>query len=122
MAGHSSRGGTWFTEELLQTFERMIADQNCDLKHCVFELWDANDGSLLAVTAGYGVGRAFHDYSMCTLRRDHRSAGAVLTRTVAHVLKSCGYTIWCMALLLVLLRALLHCCVCVSCLCGFFLK
>lgn len=62
--------------------------------HHVFELWDATTGELLALTAGFGVGRAFHDYSMATLVKDKRSAGAVLSKTVAHLLSKCGYGLW----------------------------
>ena len=60
----------------------------------MFELWDAGTGELLAVTAGYGCGRCFHDYSMRALVRDKRSAGHVLTKVVARVLRDCGYSIW----------------------------
>ena len=107
MRGHDSRGGTWFTAELLAMFKRMLAAENDrgaagdqatgTISHRVFELWDTTDEAapeLLAVTAGFGVGCCFHDYSMFTLVRDQRSAGSVLTKTVAHALKSCGYSLW----------------------------
>ena len=95
ITGHHEQGrGHWFTDELRATFESMAADPACPVKHCVFELWDEADGSLVAITAGFGVGRAFHDYSMCTLQRDDRSAGSLLSRAVAHLLKGCGYEIW----------------------------
>ena len=45
------------------------------VRHHVFELWDAETGELLAVTAGFACGRAYHDYSMACLVRDNRSAG-----------------------------------------------
>ena len=64
------------------------------VRHHVFELWDAETDDLLAITAGFGVGRAFHDYSMAALVRDKRSAGQVLTKTVAALLQGLGYGIW----------------------------
>jgi hypothetical protein len=36
----------------------------------------------VAVVAGFGVGRVWHDYSMCTLVKDRRSAGSLLTKAV----------------------------------------
>ena len=127
-----SRGhdNSWFTEHLVRSFERMQADSTCPIEPCVFELWDAADGSVLAMTAGYAVGSAFHDFSMFTFTRDkvrrpsptgpardapargaqadvraprccrrrrrraQRSAGAVLTRTVGHLLRECGFGLW----------------------------
>ena len=35
----------------------------------------------VAICAGFAVGRAYHDYSMCTLKRDHRSLGHIATKT-----------------------------------------
>ena len=64
------------------------------VRHHVFELWDANTDELLAVTAGFGVGRAYHDYSMAALVRDKRSAGQVLTKTIAALLQKLGYGLW----------------------------
>jgi Leu/Phe-tRNA-protein transferase len=94
VACHEQQHGTWFSEHLVRVFEKMVIDPDCTVSHCAFELWDATTNALLAVTAGFGVGCAFHDYSMCTLVRDSRGSGNVLTRTVGHVLRCCGYELW----------------------------
>ena len=53
-----------------------------------------NRKNLVAITAGMSVGCCFHDYSMATLVRDKRNLGHVLTKTVADLLKTCGFKIW----------------------------
>jgi len=49
---------------------------------------------LVAVVAGFGVGRVWHDFSMATLVRDRRSPGSLLTKAVGHLLAACGYDLW----------------------------
>ena len=49
---------------------------------------------LVAVVAGFGLGRVWHDYSMCTLLKDRRSVGALLTKAVGQLLKKCGYDVY----------------------------
>jgi len=86
----------WFVDELLDLMIRATkrSSEQGSVEFHAFELWDAETGELLAVTAGYGLGSAYHDCSMATLVRDGRSAGQVLSKTVAHLLQSCGYGIW----------------------------
>ena len=66
--------------------------------HC-FELWDAPEGPegprrRVACTLGFSLGRVYHDYTMATPVRDTRSAGSMLTKLTAAVLKECGYSLW----------------------------
>ena len=49
---------------------------------------------LVAVCAGFAVGRAYHDYSMATLRKDKRGIGHIASKAVGHILQRCGYEIW----------------------------
>jgi Leu/Phe-tRNA-protein transferase len=65
---HRKRAGTtWFNDELYARICRMHEECGADddnsgggVMHHVFELWDAATGDLLAVTAGFGVGSAYH--------------------------------------------------------------
>jgi Leu/Phe-tRNA-protein transferase len=87
------KGTTWLNPDLIDAFcamKELHRDQ--PVTHHSFELWEGSE--LVAVTVGFGVGRAFHDYSMLALKRDHRSCGSILTKAVGHLLQLCGYTIW----------------------------
>eukprot|EP00300_Choanocystis_sp_HF-7_P030832 c39797_g1_i1.p1 GENE.c39797_g1_i1~~c39797_g1_i1.p1 ORF type:complete len:374 (+),score=45.87 c39797_g1_i1:36-1157(+) len=86
------KGSTWITADLQRTFSRMVHDPNSRIQLAAFELWEGTE--LVAVVMGFGVGMAWHDYTMCTFRRDHRSLGAILTRCVGHILTLCGYKFW----------------------------
>ena len=78
---------------LLTPPPRMEKDNNNRfVRHYIFELWEGHE--LVAVTAGFGIGRSFHDYSMATLKRDDRGIGHILTKTVGHLLTHCNYEIW----------------------------
>uniref|UniRef100_A0A7S0R907 Uncharacterized protein n=1 Tax=Pyramimonas obovata TaxID=1411642 RepID=A0A7S0R907_9CHLO len=93
LKSYHGAASTWLTEDLLQLLVRMRNDRGeCPVEQQLFELWDGDE--LVAVTAGFGVGCAFHDYSMGTFVRDQRSAGHVLTKTVGDLLRKAGYTIW----------------------------
>ena len=109
----AGKDGTWFDDALFATIVRMHQRQNQEtsgsggiansrseasilprIYHHVFELWDADSGELLAVTAGFSCGRAYHDYSMACLVRDKRSSGHVLSKTVGDLLSKCGFEFW----------------------------
>ncbi|CAD7967975.1 unnamed protein product [Amoebophrya sp. A25] len=88
---------TWLTEELLKTLselEATVPGPNAPPVHqCVFEFWEGEE--LVALCAGFAVGNgAYHDYSMCTLKRDHRSLGHIASKTVGHILRVCGFQLW----------------------------
>ena len=99
---HNKKDGTWMTEALIDCFHTMNQDVNSIVKHWAFELWslkkdqkkEDHEWQLVAITAGMSVGCCFHDYSMATLVRDKRNLGHVLTKTVADLLKTCGFKIW----------------------------
>merc|ERR1712110_965532 len=59
-----------------------------------FELWDKATGNLAAASFGLAVGSFFHDFSMCCLIKDRRSAGAILTKAVGALLTDCGVLDW----------------------------
>lgn len=86
-------GNTWLTDDLIKlTVSMEMRRAELPLRHTVFEVWEADD--LVAVCAGFAVGRAYHDYSMATLRRDPRGIGHIATKAVADLLVKCGYEIW----------------------------
>lgn len=102
--------GTWFDDKLFALIVRAhqsnaLSSEDSSasssrtsvsrkVKHHVFELWDAETDQLLAVTAGFACGKAYHDYSMACFVRDKRSAGHVLSKTVAHLLRASGFEMW----------------------------
>jgi Leu/Phe-tRNA-protein transferase len=89
----TSGNGVWFVPELFELFCAMVDDGPASVVHPIaFELWEGE--VLVAVTAGYAIGRAFHDYSMATFVRDKRGCGAILTQVVGEALKQAGYELW----------------------------
>ena len=85
----------WLHDGLLNLLSRgHQSATGTTVQHHVFELWDTETNELLAITAGFGIGSTYHDYSHATLISDKRSAGQVLTKTVAHLLQQCGYGLW----------------------------
>jgi Leu/Phe-tRNA-protein transferase len=85
-------GGTWMNAWLLQLLTKMSEDMRSPVQQMVFEMWEGEE--LVALTAGFGTGSAFHDYSMATLKRDQRGLGKILTKVVGQMLCTCGYDIW----------------------------
>ena len=47
MHGHNERSSTWWTPDLIKTFEKMNSDESSPVKHWLFELWvcDENDNA-----------------------------------------------------------------------------
>ncbi|ETO29518.1 hypothetical protein RFI_07599 [Reticulomyxa filosa] len=65
------------------------------LQLVVFELWEkSNPSELAAASFGYLVGSILHDYTFITNKKDKRSAGNLLTKTIGHLLQECGYDLW----------------------------
>eukprot|EP00931_Biecheleriopsis_adriatica_P055589 TRINITY_DN32906_c0_g1_i1.p1 TRINITY_DN32906_c0_g1~~TRINITY_DN32906_c0_g1_i1.p1 ORF type:complete len:524 (+),score=80.62 TRINITY_DN32906_c0_g1_i1:48-1619(+) len=98
---------TWLTEKLIDVLEDMHEQSDkVPVKQMVFEFWEkrsdvqseatseADSWELVALTAGFGVRLAFHDYSMATLKRDKRSLGNIATKCVGDILQKCGYQLW----------------------------
>ncbi|CAE8705355.1 unnamed protein product, partial [Polarella glacialis] len=83
---------TWITPALITLLERFRTDPDAGVGVCCFELWEGHE--LAAATFSFLRGRVFHDFTMCTLLRDHRSAGHVLTKAVGHLIGVAGYTCW----------------------------
>merc|ERR1711988_2075845 len=47
-----------------------------------------------AASFGLSIGAFFHDFSMCCLIKDKRSAGAILSKAIGALLTDCGVSIW----------------------------
>lgn len=60
---------------------------------CV-ELVDEAAKEVVAGCCGMAMGRAYHDYTMFTLRQSKDSLGTFLTKLLGEALQACGYTIW----------------------------
>merc|ERR1711871_646760 len=81
------------TQELMELLVQMHKLQDrIPVKQCIFEVWEGD--ALVALVCGFGVGTAYHDYSMATLKRDRRGIGYIATKAVGHLLQKCGYDIW----------------------------
>ena len=51
--------------------------------------------TLVAACAGFSVGNAaYHDYTMGTFTKDHRSFGTIASKTVGHILQFCRVQLW----------------------------
>ncbi|CAD7962774.1 unnamed protein product [Amoebophrya sp. A120] len=98
---------TWLNDELMDLLTKFHHDEQerkrtpnttgppapDDLvEQCVFEFWENDE--LVALCAGFAVGKAYHDYSMATLKRDKRSLGAIASKVVGHLLQKTGFEIW----------------------------
>ncbi|KAG5498757.1 hypothetical protein JKF63_03045 [Porcisia hertigi] len=58
------------------------------------ELVEKATGEVMAGSCGMAVGRAYHDYTMYTLRRSREGLGTFLTKLIGEALQRCGYTLW----------------------------
>jgi len=85
--------GSWITPQLVQALERCRKERT-DIKVYAVELWEKATGRLAAAIMSFSVGDIFHDYSTVTFIKDNRSAGAILTKVVGHLLKELGYKLW----------------------------
>jgi len=91
---HEGRGGTWITEALTDQLWALHEQASSQVRVWSFELWDRATGALCAASFGLSIGCFFHDFSMCTLVKDHRSCGAVLSKCVGELLARCGMRLW----------------------------
>lgn len=84
---------TWITPGLISMLDRLRQDPEAGLEVCCFELWEGDN--LVAATFSFLRGKVFHDFTMCTLLRDHRSIGNILSKAVGHLLGILGkHTCW----------------------------
>jgi len=83
---------TWITPRLVRQLDRFRLDPERGVDVCVFELWEGD--ALAAAVFSFMCGRVFHDFTMCTLVRDNRSAGHLLTKAVGHLIGQAGYRCW----------------------------
>lgn len=91
---HTMNGrGTWITPDLVAALNRCREEEG-ELKVYSIELWEKSSGKLAAAIMALSLGDIFHDYTTATFIRDDRSAGAVLTKVVGHLLTECGFTLW----------------------------
>mmetsp|Transcript_53951 Transcript_53951/g.101173 ORF Transcript_53951/g.101173 Transcript_53951/m.101173 type:complete len:403 (+) Transcript_53951:35-1243(+) len=88
-----ARRGTWITPGLIQSLDK-CRQEDSHVKVYSIELWEKSTGRLAAVIMALSVGDIFHDYTTATMIRDSRSAGAILTKVVGHLLTEAGYTLW----------------------------
>eukprot|EP00760_Papus_ankaliazontas_P008115 PhM_4_TR13673/c0_g1_i1/m.19340 len=87
---------TWLTPEFIDILVALSgAGHKYGLRVTSFELYDIKDDRrLVACTLGFSLGKAYHDFTMATPERDHRSPGHIVTKTTGAVLKQCGYELW----------------------------
>jgi len=90
---HEARGGTWISESFIDLIVRIHKDPGNPITVYGFELWDKATGELAAASFGLAIGAFFHDFSMCCLLKDRRSAGAVLSKAIGALLTDCGVSI-----------------------------
>ena len=90
-------GGTWLTNALMDMICAAADAAGAGaggVQHYCFSLHDRATGTLLACTFGFASGRVFEDYTMCTLHRDSRSVGAVLSKLVGFLLQASRFDLW----------------------------
>eukprot|EP01063_Lacrimia_lanifica_P026316 TRINITY_DN3530_c0_g1_i2.p1 TRINITY_DN3530_c0_g1~~TRINITY_DN3530_c0_g1_i2.p1 ORF type:complete len:432 (+),score=93.17 TRINITY_DN3530_c0_g1_i2:83-1378(+) len=86
-------GGSWITDSLLDLLMTLRANTSALVKHRSFELWRGDE--LVAVSAGYAYGAAWHDATHATLDRSKGShAGTILTKAMGYLLQQSGYDFW----------------------------
>jgi Leu/Phe-tRNA-protein transferase len=85
--------GRWITPELVTAMDRCRKEDG-EVKMYSIELWEKETGKLAAAIMALSVGDVFHDYTTAAMIRDSRSAGAILTKVVGHLLHECGFTLW----------------------------
>lgn len=94
MKYHEEKGGTWITDALIKQLWALHNAPSSRIRMWAFELWDRVTGELASASFGLSIGAFFHDFSMCTLIKDDRSCGAVITKVVGHILEQCGVRLW----------------------------
>jgi len=93
---HEEKGMTWLSPDLIDQLCSISSQQQPHRKielFC-FQLVEKTSGKTAACTFGFGCGRAFHDYTMCTFQRDDRSCGTLLSKIVGRILQTMGYKLW----------------------------
>eukprot|EP00440_Ansanella_granifera_P016205 gb/GFBE01017606.1/.p1 GENE.gb/GFBE01017606.1/~~gb/GFBE01017606.1/.p1 ORF type:complete len:475 (+),score=88.74 gb/GFBE01017606.1/:1-1425(+) len=91
---HEDKGGTWINSELIAALVEIHRDGSNGVRVYCFELWDKATGELAAASFGLRIGAFFHDFSMCCLVKDRRSAGSILTKAIGALLTDCGVRDW----------------------------
>ncbi len=91
---HEGKGGTWISEPFIELMVQIHRNPDNRVKVYAFELWDKATGKLAAASFGLAIGSFFHDFSMCCLLQDQRSAGTVLTKALGSLLRVCGVATW----------------------------
>eukprot|EP00927_Polykrikos_kofoidii_P035198 TRINITY_DN29784_c0_g1_i1.p1 TRINITY_DN29784_c0_g1~~TRINITY_DN29784_c0_g1_i1.p1 ORF type:complete len:484 (+),score=50.04 TRINITY_DN29784_c0_g1_i1:86-1537(+) len=94
MEYHHEKGGTWINNKLIDLLVSIDRDPCNEVRMFCFELWEKATGALAAASFGFAIGGFFHDFSMCCLIQDRRSAGSILTKAIGSVLRDCGVTVW----------------------------
>lgn len=91
---HAAKGGTWINDRLISLLHEIHTDSNIPIRMYAFELWDKQTGKLAAASFGLAIGAFFHDFSMCCLIKDRRSAGSILSKAIGALLTECGVQLW----------------------------
>ena len=90
--------GNWLTTDIIQLLDTLSTDMGsqsvADLRLCSFSLVEKSTGTVTAITFGFGHRGVFEDYTMCTLKKDKRSCGMILTKLVGYILQQLGYVLW----------------------------
>ncbi len=71
---------------------KQATDKNLRL-YC-FQLVEKSTNKVAAMTFGFASGGFYEDYTMCTLIRDDRSCGNILSKLVGFVLQQIGIAVW----------------------------
>ncbi|KAK7195419.1 hypothetical protein NESM_000469100 [Novymonas esmeraldas] len=104
-AYHTERSaGTWLHDDFIRAMglccggsasrSRAAGDPAHDVRLLTIELVERATGDVVAGCCGMAVGRAYHDYTMYTLKHTKDSFGTFLTKLIGEALQQCGYTLW----------------------------
>mmetsp|Transcript_37257 Transcript_37257/g.107610 ORF Transcript_37257/g.107610 Transcript_37257/m.107610 type:complete len:301 (+) Transcript_37257:1-903(+) len=91
---HEARSGSWMSAQFIDAIMKIHEDSGNGIKVYGFELWEKSTGRLAAASFGLAIGTFFHDFSMCSLIKDRRSAGAILSKAIGALLTECGIQDW----------------------------
>lgn len=89
---HADR--SWMSDRFNRLMVNIHEDQSNPIRVYAFELWDKCTKQLAAASFGLAIGSFFHDFSMCCLLKDKRSAGAILSKAIGALLTECGVQVW----------------------------
>lgn len=89
---------TWLTDRFIDQLHnlsmKLSTNSTSSLQLYCFKLIEKSTGKIAAMTFGFASGGFYEDYTMCTLIRDERSCGSILSKLVGCILQQIGIVIW----------------------------